>query len=170
MVRIAMIKITKYIAVVGFLFLLACCNPFADKDYNKLTDAKRASAEHDMAVRAATLNTIDDVRIFMWEFTYIPEPIDWWPTIYVVFARNLSGDCQSAAVLGKWALKQIGISSDIYILSSGGNRSSHVIAVSKDGTIIISNNELLLVADDSQWRDAALNLPGYKPYTSIRKK
>ena len=74
------------------------------------TDELRDSVNQQMESVSAQLHAIDDVALLMKEFHYIPEPYEFEPTVSMVFARDLTGDCQSSAILGQWALKQIGIS------------------------------------------------------------
>ena len=138
-------------------------------DYNgEISPEGFADGQKRMDSARAFLWTIEDVRALMSMFEPIPEVVEWWPTVETVFARKLHGDCQSAAVLGKWALEQIGIPASIFLLHRNGWNVNHAIAVAFDGTVIISNRNVLEIPSGN-WRDAALVLPGYEQFDRIEK-
>jgi hypothetical protein len=107
---------------------------------------------------------LDDVRRLMHRFSWIPEPIEWQPTVEVVFARYFTGDCQSAAALGAWALKQIHRPAHIYTLSS--RVSAHAVAISDDCTVMVSNNDVVELPMD--WHSAVLTYFDNR-YTGIKR-
>ena len=125
----------------------------------------RAVAEQRMESARMKLHTIQDVKNLQSQFTWILEIEEFEPTIEIVFARNLVGSCKSAAVLGQWSLAQIGIESR-FVELSGNNVESHIIVISYNNTIMISNNEVVTGLDSELWQNQVLSLFGWK-YTRI---
>jgi hypothetical protein len=103
----------------------------------------RTDAMVDMVNWQGELRSLDDVRRFMSHFEWIPEPVEWQPTPLVTFARKQHGDCQTAAVMGAWALSRIGKPAAVYTIRAGLFKESHAIAVSDDRTVMVSNDELI---------------------------
>ena len=71
------------------------------------------------------LKTETDVEILLSEFVWISDGlVDWKPWIRTIFARYLNDDCDGAAVLTIWALKQIDKSGQyISLKGKGGNHA-----------------------------------------------
>jgi hypothetical protein len=123
----------------------------------------RKTAERKMEETKANLHTLDDVRELQKRFHYEREAVDWTPTIEVLFARDLTDDCDGAAVLGQWSLAQIGIKSRRVDLYGNG---IHEVCISEDNTIMITNNEVVMIPQN-EWKEAVLTW--FKPaYTSLR--
>ena len=95
------------------------------------------------------------------EFITIWEVENFEPTIEIVFARGLVGNCKSAAVLGKWSLNQVGIKS-FYINLYGKNQYPHRVCVTNNYDLIISNNNMINLCGCDLWRNEVLSWFGYK--------
>lgn len=140
--------------------LIICCLFFACNNPLNMNDQfeKNNPEEYQIGVERMieakkNLHTLGDVQKLMKQFVYITEPIGWTPTIEVMFARNLADDCDGAAVLGEWALEQIGIPSRRCSLIRADNH--HAIAISNDNSIMISNNEVISIPVNA-WVEAVL--------------
>ena len=103
------------------------------------------------------LREFADVARFMRQFEYTSDKwIDWYAYPLTYFARDMHGDCDDATLIGKWALKRIGIESRILrletkeqvsmklwllrLVSRKNRRKDHTICVSNDNDILISND------------------------------
>jgi hypothetical protein len=111
-----------------------CRNPFGhNEDMNdefwSNNPEMRKTALEKMESAKKNLHTIEDVRQLQKQFRYVAEPTDWVPTIEVLFARDLTDDCDGAAVLGRWSLAQIGMESRIVKLYGNG---IHAVCISND--------------------------------------
>ena len=127
----------------------------------------REYAEQRMESAKSKLYTIRDVKKLQAQFKNIQELESFEPTIEIVFARDLIGDCKSAAVLGKWSLRQIGIESrfvDLY----GNDVKPHRITMSNDNSIMISNWEVRDITPEL-WQNEVLSIFSYVPYTRIKE-
>ena len=80
--------------------------------------------------------------------------IDWVPWITVIIDRHIMDDCDGIAVYTKWLYGLINIDIDIVWLY--GFRCAHVICVTKDRKIMISNGEHYNITD-SDWEMYILN-------------
>ncbi len=90
------------------------------------------------------LKTLHDVKRLMDNFIWKEDSFkDWRPWVITIIDNNLHDDCDGAAVLGKWALKQIGIKSRI--ISLRGKGSGHAVCVSKENDIMITNHKLIIL-------------------------
>lgn len=90
------------------------------------------------------LKGLKDVRILMSSFEWTSDGIiDWQPWVETIFNRRFRDDCDGAAVLGKWALEQIGIKSRIVRLWAKGKVQGHSVCVSEDNRIMISNSDVI---------------------------
>ena len=92
---------------------------------------------------------------------------DFEPTIEIVFARDLIGNCKSAAVLGQWSLKQIDIESRFVNLYGNGVKP-HRICMSIDNTIMITGNEVWKISSEL-WQNEVLSIFSFIPYTKIKE-
>lgn len=111
--------------------------------YNKAVDLRDYHKLQLNVIEPTFLNA----RRFMGKFKYTPDRwIDWRPWVITFFARNMKGNCNDAAVAGKWALKQIDIDSRILSLrDSTGANDSHAVCVSNNDDILINNNTVIKV-------------------------
>ena len=111
------------------------------------------------------LHTIWDVSRLMNRFVYVPETFPWkyTPDIETVFLKNLTGNCQFSAVLGKWALSCIGIPARF--VSVYRDDSWHLIALARieDKFVVISNKKVLYFTIDDDYKNTILNnfIPPY---------
>lgn len=113
-----------------------------------------APARAQMEADRALLINVDSVRSLMWRFQYVSEIQPFLPTIETVYARNLCGDCQTAAVLGKWALECIGIEASLTMLKGEG-RQPHMITLSNDHRLFISNRDVVWLPETG-WENSIL--------------
>ena len=145
-------------------------NPVSEKDevdeFWFWNPELREYAEQRMEQERLKLHTIRDVEKLQVQFKNIWELENFEPTIEIVFARDLIGNCRSAAVLGQWSLKQIGIESRFVDLS-GNNVRGHRICMSNDNTIMITNNELWMINSDL-WQNEVLSIFSFVPYTRLQ--
>ncbi len=147
----------------------SCRNPFGyDGDMNDAfwsnNPEMRKPAREKMESAKENLHTIEDVRQLQKQFRYVAEPTDWIPTIEVLFARDLTDDCDGAAVLGQWSLAQIGMESRIVKLYGHG---IHAVCISNDNTVLISNNEVITIPPHA-WKEAVLTWFS-PPYSALRE-
>lgn len=85
-----------------------------------------------------------------------------------MFRRGFVGDCSTASVLGEWALERIGMPASIYMLWSPAHEWAHGVAVSDDGTVLISNRDVALIDRPDEWWNEILDGWGGS-YTMITK-
>ncbi len=152
-----------------FLIHSSCRNPFGyDEDMNDAfwsnNPEMRKPAREKMESAKENLHTIEDVRQLQKQFRYVAEPTDWIPTIEVLFARDLTDDCDGAAVLGQWSLAQIGMESRIAKLYGNG---THTVCISNDNTIMITNSEVVAIPPHA-WKEAVLTW-FRPPYSTLRE-
>ena len=144
--------------------LVSCHNPLDMNDqFERNNPEEYQQGLERMAEAKAALHTLADVRALMGRFRYVTEPVGWTPTIEVMFARDLTDDCDGAAVLGEWALEQIGIPARTCSLVRTGYR--HAVAISRDNTIMISNAEVVEIPPQA-WVEAVLTW-FEPPYTTL---
>jgi hypothetical protein len=125
-------------------------------------------AEQRMATEKLKLHTIKDVKTLQAQFKPIYEIVAFNPTIEIVFARNLVGECKSAAVLGKWSLEQIGIEAVLVDLC-GNNIEPHRICMSTDHTILIVNKEVWTGINSELWQNEVFSLFKWK-YNTVKER
>lgn len=102
------------------------------------------------------LETLNDVRELMSRFKWVPDSyFDWRPWVVTMVNRDLRDDCDGAAVLGKWALKKIGIKARIVELWNTEQRTGHAICMSNDNRIMISN-ENVKIFPGNNWKKQAM--------------
>ncbi len=160
--------------LIGMMMLMmSCSNPISPepKDPNAVFWAAHpeliTSTDASMKAEQARLINIDNVRSLMWRFTYVPEIEPFLPTVKTVFARNLCGDCQSAAVLGQWALECIGIEASLAVLKGSG-MLPHMIALAGNHRIFVSNTQVVYLPE-TRWETSLLK--AFTPnYQSIEVK
>lgn len=118
-----------------------CANNIVSWSYS---EAEKKQALSTMDSVKINLHIIEDVTNLMKTFTYHKQTFLWnyTPKIETVFEEKLIGNCQFAAVLGKWGLECIGIPARL--VSVYRDNDYHAIAVSEDNTIVISNNDLIV--------------------------
>lgn len=97
-------------------------------------------------------NNINELVNFINKFKWTKEKFDWQPWIITILHRRYQDDCDGAAKLGKWLLKKISINSDYYLLYGNGNY--HMITVSKEKYIVISNNNLIKTSPEKWFMDS----------------
>lgn len=97
---------------------------------------------------AARLHTLSDVRAVQSQFRSRPDSSVGIPTASRVFRNGLAGDCASAAVLGQWSLAQIGIPATVYAMWNPAHEWGHMITISDDGAILISNRDVIELHGD----------------------
>lgn len=81
---------------------------------------------------------------------------DWTPWIYVMLARDLKDDCDGAAVLAKWYLKEKGIDSNRISLMDFTTKKGHAILVTSSRDLMVSNNTVYDINPDN-WKQEVLN-------------
>lgn len=77
---------------------------------------------------------------------------DWRPWIFTIIVNNLKDDCDGAASLAKWHLKENGIKSRILSIYSKKMDVGHAICVSNDNTFFVSNNDIINI-DSKNWKE-----------------
>jgi len=111
-----------------------------------------------MAVEAAALKDLGDVRSLQARFVWTRDDSYGFPTIVDVFrnyvpgARLIKGDCASAAVLGQWSLSNIGIPATKYMLWSSNAPVGHSICISDDHRIVIGNISVVEIEPGDNWQ------------------
>lgn len=98
---------------------------------------------------ASELHTVQDVRKLMSHYRSRPDSTLGLPTVESVF-YDFAGDCAGAAVVGEWALEQIGRPASVYLLNSP--EWGHCIAVTDDGGVMVSNRDVIELADPANWK------------------
>jgi len=145
--------------------IIGCSNPVSSNDPTKefwfRNPQLEAYAHERMEKARLNLHTVKDVKTLQAQFRTITEVQDFEPTIELVFARDLVGNCKSAAVLGQWSLEQIGIESR-FVTLKGNGVPSHKIVISRDNTIMISNSEVLTGLDTELWQNQVYSWFGWK--------
>ena len=90
------------------------------------------------------------------KFVWKKDSIDWYPWIITIINKKLTDDCDGAAILGQWLLKQINIKADIYHLR--GEDSGHMICISADKKYMVTNNEFIYLSGISNWKEEVFEL------------
>ena len=104
-----------------------------------------------------SIETFDDVKDLQSQFEWVEDKVvDWRPFILAMFMKDLKDDCDGAATLGKWLLKQIGIKSNFYRLSKSISEG-HFIVISKDKKIIISNARIYEISGEN-WEEETIKI------------
>ena len=123
------------------------------------------NAVRNMKYEKEKLKTLANVRTLMNKFVWTEEKTNWMSWVITTFNRDYEGDCEDSALLDKWALKKIGIKSDLYVLSS--DRYSHMVTINKDKNIMISNASVIKF-DAVDWKEKVLSF-FQNNYTQIEK-
>ena len=99
----------------------------------------------------AGLGSLSQVRSLLGRFVWIRDKGgDWTPWVSTIISRGLCDDCDGAAILGIWALKQVGIKARrIGLYNSIDRKKGHAVCLAKDNSVMISNNDLVLL--ESNW-------------------
>jgi len=114
----------------------------------------------------SSVHSIKDVKKIMSNFKWTKDNFkDWTPWLITIINRDLKDDCDGAAILGKWLLKQINIKSSIYYLY--GKNCGHAICISSDKSLFISNHQVLYLTKIN-WKHKILKRFDYK-YNQIVK-
>ena len=147
----------RWLAVYTLLcsIVAGCSNPVGPDKIDRL-----------MEETAARLHTLSDVRTLQSQFQSRPDSSAGLPTPYQVFQNGLRGDCASAAVLGAWSLGVIGMPASVYLLMSP--EWGHRIAVTDDGTVMISNRQVIELDDPANWQGEVMERFGFA-YKEIRR-
>lgn len=105
---------------------------------------QRTRYSDDLYLRAGTKQkSLDRVRVLLIKFKWTKDRMgDWTPWIATLYARSYRDDCDGAATFGKWALNIIGIDSRLAELYNSKTNEGHMICISNDNLIIISNNDV----------------------------
>ncbi len=77
---------------------------------------------------------------------------DWIPWIFTIIVKNLQDDCDGAAALAKWHLKENGIKSRTISIYSKNLDVGHAICVANDNTFFVSNNDIINL-DSKNWKE-----------------
>lgn len=103
------------------------------------------------------VDSIKDVKYYMAIFKWTEDkPWDWMPWVITMCARKLEDDCDGAAILGRYLLFKIDINSDLVVCSKGGV-VKHMVCVSSDRTIMITNNDVIDISSPSHWKEVIIN-------------
>lgn len=102
-----------------------------------------------VALSKLKLQTI--MSIFRWREDNLK---DWTPWIMTIVYNGLQDDCDGAAVLAMWRLRQDGVKARIVHLYS--NLEGHAVCVADDNRYFVSNN-LLFYFSSPDWRTELLN-------------
>ncbi len=103
-------------------------------DWSTASDKKKELAKK--------TKTLANVRSTMKKFKWKKDSFkDWKPWVITIINNELTDDCDGAAVLGKWLLKQIGTSSRIIHLR--GPNAGHAVTITKDNALMISNHQVI---------------------------
>ncbi len=104
------------------------------------------------------------VKSYMKKFTWTKDNYkDWNPWVITIIHRDLKDDCDGAAVLAIWLLSLVNIESQMVHLY--GEKSGHAVCVSKDRTIMFSNNDFVSLKPDN-WEKQVLSCFGDR-YTKV---
>ena len=123
---------------------------------------KQCRGRHLKKMLGPNITSIEDVMDLMEYFKYKaePGPLDFIPMFYnIVFAKKFTGDCNDAAVLAKWAFKQIGMKGHIYLLKRSSR--SHVVFITDDKQWMVSNNDVVKI-ESEDWKKFVVNWAWHK--------
>lgn len=103
-------------------------------------------------------------KIMMSQFKWRSDgAVEWIPdSPEIIVARGWTDDCDGAAVLAEWGLKQINMPCKIYRLkrASGGHR----VCVTNDHRFFTSNGSVVSITTPEDWRKFILNWGWHKAY------
>lgn len=106
--------------------------------------------------KSTLIKSLTEVELVQSKFEWVKDkPIDWRPWSIVMFMKDFKDDCDGAAVLGRWLLKQIGIKSSFYRLYS--KDSAHLVTVSYGKRILISNSQVFELKK-GDWENQVLDI------------
>jgi hypothetical protein len=113
----------------------------------------KISAAKDKMNKLLALPLVNVMHQFKWRDDNFK---DWYPWIITIVDKNLEDDCDGAAVLAKWWLKENSISSRLVFIYSSDGKDGHAVCVSIDNTILVSNREVIDL-DFTNWRQDLFN-------------
>ncbi len=115
----------------------------------KKDDMKEARKELNRWRPIIQAEGITGMKRFMAQFKYRKEDRDWTPDKpEMVVMAGWRDDCDGAAVLGKWAFKQMGMDSDFYRLKG---KTSHRICVTTCQRFFTTNGTVVEVPEYAKW-------------------
>lgn len=114
---------------------------------NKISTAK------DKMNKLLSLPLVNVMNQFKWREDNFK---DWYPWVITIANNNLEDDCDGAAILAKWWLKEHNISSRLVFIYSSDGKDGHAVCVSIDNTILVSNREVIDL-DFTDWRQDLFN-------------
>lgn len=82
---------------------------------------------------------------------------DWVPWVITIASKLWTDDCDGAAIMAQWWLKEHGMKSDLVFLYDAKFTTGHCVCVSQDRKRLISNNEVLTL-DADNWEANLLAL------------
>ena len=99
------------------------------------------------------------LRKFIWTEDKL---IHWVPWVITFVHREFHDDCDGAAIFAKWMFKQINVRSKTYHLVSGDMKNGHLITITNDKSVMVSNNSLVQIPQDQNWKQFVLNWGWHK--------
>jgi len=98
-----------------------------------------------------------DIKIVMSTFKWRQDQFkDWCPWIITIVNKDITDDCDGAAILAKWWWKKHNINSRLVFLYSADWKFGHAVCVTKDNIKFVSNSEVLEL-DSLNWRQDLLS-------------
>jgi len=112
--------------------------------FNEISDLKKSYAKMDL-------------RKLMKSFTWKQDNYkDWIPWASTIMVRDLTDDCDGAASLAKWRMKQHGVDSTILNLYSADGSFGHCICMVKGNTFFVSNESVIDIQNTDRWKEELL--------------
>ena len=127
---------------------------FRNLYYNLRYAGKLKAAKKELAEWSAKLKDggLPALSIMMAQFRWRSDGgYEWIPSSpEMVVARGWQDDCDGAAVLARWGLRQIGMPCDIWRLKRDG--SGHRVCVTRDRLIFTSNGTVAGIPMGCDWK------------------
>jgi hypothetical protein len=118
------------------------CRPFAIKEA--------------LAKKKALLS-IDNITNVMTVFRWTEDKYkDWLPWVITIVNKDITDDCDGAAVLAKWWWKEKGVKSRIVYLYSADGKSGHAVCILVGNGIFVSNSQVVDL-DPTNWQQDLLS-------------
>lgn len=96
-------------------------------------------------------------------FTWTKDvPVDWVPWVVTYIHRQYHDDCDGAAIFSQWLLKQLKTKSRVYHLVTSTGISGHAVTITKDKSLMVSNNRVVSIPDGCEWKAFVLRWHGYR--------